>query len=154
MGRATSALLVATVLLGAWRLNTAKKQRRAAPREHFARPTSVSTIEFVVLYGDIVLNVDLERMWSTHVAREADATLFVHPNDHPYDSDIVETDLSDWIVALHPYPHPQERDLPNLVNAGLYVVEKRCLERRSPRSMEFLILPSNLFRSCCMTASI
>lgn len=83
---------------------------------------------FVVLYGDIVLNVDLERMWSAHVAREADATLFVHPNDHPYDSDIVETDLSDRIVALHPYPHPQERDLPNLVNAGLYVVEKRCLD--------------------------
>ena len=83
---------------------------------------------FVVLYGDIVLNVDLERMWSTHVAREADATLFVHPNDHPYDSDIVETDLSDRIVALHPYPHPQERDLPNLVNAGLYVVEKPCLD--------------------------
>ena len=84
--------------------------------------------QFVVLYGDIVLNVDLERMWSAHVAREADATLFVHPNDHPYDSDIVETDLSDRIVALHPYPHPQERDLPNLVNAGLYVVEKRCLD--------------------------
>jgi D,D-heptose 1,7-bisphosphate phosphatase len=54
-------------------------------------------------------------------------TLFVHPNDHPYDSDIVETDKSDRIVGLHPYPHPSGRDLPNLVNAGLYVVEKRCL---------------------------
>lgn len=81
---------------------------------------------FVVLYGDIVLNVDLERMWSAHATRQADATLFVHANDHPYDSDIVETDMSDQVVALHPYPHPRGRDLPNLVNAGLYVVEKRC----------------------------
>ncbi len=83
---------------------------------------------FVVLYGDVVLNVDLERMWSAHAARTADATMFVHPNDHPYDSDIVETDIGDRIVALHPYPHPRGRDLPNLVNAGLYVVEKRCLD--------------------------
>ena len=35
--------------------------------------------------------------------------------------------MSDRIVVLHPYPHPRGRDLPNLVNAGLYVVEKRCL---------------------------
>ena len=109
---------------------------------------------FVVLYGDVVLNVDLGRMWAAHAARRADATLFVHPNDHPYNSDIVETDMSDRIVALHPYPHPRGRDLPNLVNAGLYVVEKRCLETRSLRSMEFSILRSILFRSSCVIASI
>ena len=74
---------------------------------------------FVVLYGDTVLNVDIGRMWTEHQKRGADATLFVHPNDHPHDSDIVETDATDRIVALHLYPHPPDRDLPNLVNAAL-----------------------------------
>lgn len=82
---------------------------------------------FVVLYGDTVLNVDLGRMWTEHQKRGADATLFVHPNDHPHNSDIVETDATDRIVALHLYPHPPDRDLPNLVNAALYILEKTCL---------------------------
>jgi histidinol-phosphate phosphatase family protein len=82
---------------------------------------------FLVLYGDTVLNVDLGRMWAEHCKREADATLFVHPNDHPYDSDIVEASSQDRVIAVHPYPHPPGRDLPNLVNAALYVIDKNCL---------------------------
>jgi len=83
---------------------------------------------FAVLYGDTVLNVDLGRMWAEHCRCAADVTLFVHPNDHPFDSDIVETDPEHRVVALHPYPHPSGADLPNLVNAALYIVEKACLE--------------------------
>ena len=44
----------------------------------------------MVLYGDTMVNVDLERMLSAHSAAKADATLFLHPNDHPHDSDLVE----------------------------------------------------------------
>ena len=83
---------------------------------------------FAVLYGDTVLNVDLGRLWAEHGRRAADVTLFVHPNDHPFDSDIVETDPEGRVVALHAYPHPRGADLPNLVNAALYVVERACLE--------------------------
>jgi histidinol-phosphate phosphatase family protein len=83
---------------------------------------------FAVLSGDIVLNVDLGRTWAAHCSRAADMTLFVHPNDHPFDSDIVETDAEQRVVALHPYPHPPGPDLPNLVNAALYIVEKTCLK--------------------------
>src|SRR5664279_1534038 len=61
---------------------------------------------FVVVYGDTVLDVDLSRMWEAHRNSGADITLFVHPNDHPHDSDIVEADLNGRVVALHPYPHP------------------------------------------------
>src|SRR5262245_29988895 len=40
---------------------------------------------FLVLYGDIYLDVDLRRFWDAHIARGAAATLFVHPSDHPGD---------------------------------------------------------------------
>ena len=155
MGRTTSALLVATDLPGAWRLNTARKQspaRRTAGALLGAR-TGISMIDSWFFTVDVVLNVDLGRMWAAHAARQADATLFVHPNDHPYNSDIVETDMSDRIVALHPYPHQRGRDLPNLVNAALYVVEKRCVTQ-SQRSMKLLILRSILFRSSCGMAGM
>ncbi|MBV8550489.1 MAG: HAD-IIIA family hydrolase [Acidobacteriaceae bacterium] len=92
---------------------------------------------FLVLYGDTMLNVDLQRMAAVHPA-EGSATLFLHPNDHPQDSDLVELDDSNQIAAFHPYPHANDRYLPNLVSAGLYVCTKRSLlpwltHRRNPR---------------------
>jgi D,D-heptose 1,7-bisphosphate phosphatase len=82
---------------------------------------------FVVLYGDTLLNVDLRTFLAQHKEAGADATLFLHPNDHPADSDLVEIDADGWIQAFHPYPHNPARYYPNLVNAALYAVEKRAL---------------------------
>jgi histidinol-phosphate phosphatase family protein len=84
---------------------------------------------FLVVYGDTLLDIDLDRFWAAHEDGGAEATLFLHPNDHPYDSDLVETDGSGDIVGFHAYPHPDDALLPNLVNAALYVVERAGLER-------------------------
>jgi D,D-heptose 1,7-bisphosphate phosphatase len=82
---------------------------------------------FILMYGDTMLNVDLSRMLAAH-PMHASATLFLHPNDHPQDSDLVELDDANHVAALHPYPHPGEYSLPNLVNAALYVFSKRALQ--------------------------
>ena len=82
---------------------------------------------FMVFYGDTLLNLDLRAMSEAHLARGADATLFVHPNDHPSDSDLVEIDVRGWVTVFHPYPHPAGSFHRNLVNAALYVFEKKCL---------------------------
>ncbi len=83
--------------------------------------------QFLVLYGDTMLAVDLRRLAEFHLQREADFTAFVHPNDHPQDSDLVEVDPHDRITALHPYPHPPGRFFGNLVNAALYAVRREAL---------------------------
>jgi histidinol-phosphate phosphatase family protein len=82
---------------------------------------------FMVFYADTLVHLDLGAMARTHEARGADATLFIHPNDHPQDSDLVEIDDHGWVTAFHPYPHPDGAYLRNLVNAALYVFEKKCL---------------------------
>jgi len=84
--------------------------------------------EFLVMYGDTMLDVDLTRFHSFHVrAAEAAATLFLHPNDHPQDSDLVELGEDSRIIAFHPCPHDGTRYYQNLVNAALYWVNKRTL---------------------------
>ncbi len=84
--------------------------------------------EFLVMYGDTMLCVDLTRFWAWHRAVPgADVSLFLHPNDHPHDSDLVEIDETGRIVAFHAYPHPADAWLPNLVNAALYVVRRESL---------------------------
>jgi len=82
---------------------------------------------FLVMYGDTMLNVDLSQLWQTHIQQQADSTLFLHPNDHPQDSDLVETDNNDRILAFHPYPHSSDHYYPNLVNAALYIIQKNAL---------------------------
>jgi histidinol-phosphate phosphatase family protein len=82
---------------------------------------------FLVLYGDTYADVDLNRIWSWHHTRKADATLFLHPNDHPADSDIVELDPDGSVTAIHPYPHEPSLVFRNLVNAALYVFERAAL---------------------------
>lgn len=84
---------------------------------------------FLVLYGDTVMDVDLPRMISAHEASGAVATLFLHPNDHPHDSDLVEIGPDHSVRALHPNPHPAGAELPNLVNAALYVLERDALAK-------------------------
>jgi D,D-heptose 1,7-bisphosphate phosphatase len=81
---------------------------------------------FFLIYGDTILNVDLSRMAAAH-AEHPSATLFLHPNDHPQDSDLVELSASDEIIAFHPYPHPPSKYFANLVNAALYVMSKELL---------------------------
>ena len=84
--------------------------------------------EFVVLYGDTMLDVDVDRLWAWHAAKpDTAASLFLHPNDHPHDSDLVEVDASGAIIGFHPYPHPEGAWLPNLVNAALYIFRRDAL---------------------------
>jgi len=82
---------------------------------------------FLVLYGDTLVNVDLDRFWQAHTVSGAEATLFVHPNDHPLDSDLIETDAHDWVTAFHNRPHPPGVWRQNLVNAGLYAISRQSL---------------------------
>ncbi len=84
---------------------------------------------FLLLYGDTMLDVDIKRFQHAHFSRNSEITIFLHPNDHPFDSDIVEVDMDGWVKVFHPYPHnPSKGYLPNLVNAALYIIDKAKLE--------------------------
>ncbi len=84
--------------------------------------------EFLVMYGDTMLDVDLSRFEAAHATHQGSAgTIFLHPNDHPHDSDLVDLDTAGFVTAFHPYPHPPERYLPNLVNAALYILRREAL---------------------------
>jgi histidinol-phosphate phosphatase family protein len=87
---------------------------------------------FFVLYGDTFMDVDLRKMWNAHVGSGAVGTLLLHPNDHPQDSDLVDIDPHGTVRAILAYPHPPGREVRNLVNAALYVLERIGLEDVTP----------------------
>lgn len=83
---------------------------------------------FLVVYGDTLFDLDVTAFIAAHDAAGADVTLFLHPNDHPADSDLVEVDEDGRIIGFHGYPHPAGAYLPNLVNAAFYCIERAALE--------------------------
>lgn len=85
--------------------------------------------EFLVVYGDTFFDIDLEKFFKFHNKdKKASASIFLHPNDHPHDSDLVELDGHNNIIRFHNYPHDKDIYLPNLVNAAMYVIRKKSLE--------------------------
>jgi histidinol-phosphate phosphatase family protein len=114
----------------AWRLSVrcVRESEARGTGGALFRAKSLLAPEFVVTYGDTVFDFDLARMVSTHRAGPQVGTLLLHPNDHPHDSDLVEVDMMDRVVALHPYPHADAALLPNLVNAGVYVLSRDILD--------------------------
>jgi len=84
---------------------------------------------FWVLYADTLSSIDLGRMEAFHRQHGADATLLVHPNDHPYDSDLIDAEPSGRIRAVYGKPHPADREVRNLVNAALYLFEPKLLKQ-------------------------
>jgi histidinol-phosphate phosphatase family protein len=87
---------------------------------------------FLVLYGDIFIECDLTRLWADHANNCALATLVVHPSDHPDDSDLIEADAAGWISAIHPKTRPAGQYLPNMVNAGVGVINRKVLDAIPP----------------------
>jgi D,D-heptose 1,7-bisphosphate phosphatase len=87
------------------------------------------TEDFYVFYGDTIVDFDMEAMLKYHQEKNADATLFLHPNDHPYDSDIVQLDAEGKVLKFDNKPHPEGFVSKNIVNAALFIFSPKILEK-------------------------
>jgi len=83
---------------------------------------------FIVFYGDTIMDVNLTNLVDYHFATNGLATLVVHPNDHPHDSDLLEVDDMNRVVKFHAKPHPSGAIYQNLVNAALYALNPEIFQ--------------------------
>lgn len=91
---------------------------------------------FLVVYGDTLFDIDLDRFWAFHEHSGADGSLFLHPNDHPFDSDLVKLDAEQRVLAFLPYPRAEDDYQRNLVNAALYVLDRRLFASGVPAGLQ------------------
>lgn len=85
---------------------------------------------FFVFYGDTVMDIDMPYMMEYHKSHNADATLLVHPNDHPYDSDIIKVASGEdmRVTEFCCKPHPEGFVSHNIVNAALFIFNKNVVD--------------------------
>ena len=97
------------------------------------------TDDFLLMCGDVVLDVDFRRFIAFHQAHHAWVTLMTHPNNHPFDSSLLvtETLLPQTEGGLPVDTHrvvrwmnkEDERNCySNLVNAGIEIISPRLLQ--------------------------
>jgi len=83
---------------------------------------------FIVLYGDIYSDIDLSHFADFARTKGGLGSVFVHPNDHPQDSDLVELTDGDRIQRFLPKPHQGGAVLPNLVSGAIYILEPEAID--------------------------
>lgn len=83
---------------------------------------------FVMMSGDLFFDIDFERMIRFHQEKGAAATLFVHPNGHPFDSDLLVLDSNDRIIKFDSKHNVRDYWYENCVNAGIFVFDRHICD--------------------------
>lgn len=84
------------------------------------------TQDFLLINGDIIFDIDLNRLIEFHRAHHALVTLTTHPNSHPFDSGLIFADQNSRVTGwLH--KEDARTMYRNRVNAGIHVLSKKVL---------------------------
>ena len=82
---------------------------------------------FILTNGDLIFNIDFSKMISFHFENKALATLAVHPNNHPFDSSIIETDKSNKVTGWL-NKEDKKNYYKNQVNSGIHILTSELLK--------------------------
>jgi len=88
---------------------------------------TIITDDFLVVYGDVMFDIKLDDFVAFHKSRRAAGTLYVHPNDHPYDSDLVVMDENCKIIDFLGKDR-EDGYYKNLVNAACYILSRSVFQ--------------------------
>ena len=109
--------------------------------------------DFLLLCGDVIFDIDVDRFYRFHKARGGVATLFTHPNSHPYDSGIIMADesgkVTNWLHKEEPRQWYRNR-----VNAGLHFFSHRIFEQGLFREMKKVDLDREVLKPLIPTGQL
>lgn len=86
------------------------------------------TSDFFLLNADAMFDVDFNRFLTYHQRCGGLATLFTHPNGHPYDSGLIVADKSGVVEKWLTKEDKRPQYYRNRVNAGLHIINPKVLE--------------------------
>ena len=122
--------------------------------------------DFLLLCGDVILDVDFNRFIEFHKANKAWASLMAHPNGHPYDSSLLVTEI---LPPQEPGGNPVDTHrvvkwmnkederifYKNRVNAGIEIISPELLREtmkhyvpRHPETPDKIDLDRDVLKPC------
>lgn len=130
------------------------------------------TEDFLLLCGDVMLDVDFNRFIDFHRKHKAWASLVAHPNGHPYDSSLLVTEIlppqekgglpiETQRVLRWMNKEDERKYYRNCVNAGIEIISPRLLEEvrrnyvpRHPETPDKIDLDRNVLKPYIATGKI
>lgn len=127
---------------------------------------------FLLLCGDVILNVDFNRFIEFHQKNNAWASLMAHPNGHPYDSSLLVTEiLPPQVEGGNPvdthrvvkWMNKEDERLyyKNRVNAGIEIISPQLLLEtmkhfvpRHPETPDKIDLDRDVLKPCISSGRI
>ena len=94
----------------------------------------------LVIMGDILANINFKKFITFHKSKKSDITFFAHPNNHPYDSDLIATDEDSRVIRFYSKNRKKRLYVRNLASAGIYIVKTKLLKLLKKKNIEFLLI--------------
>ena len=128
--------------------------------------------DFLLLCGDVILDVDYHRFIEFHCSHKAWASLMAHPNGHPYDSSLLVTEiLPPQVPGGNPvdthrvvrWMNKEDERLyyKNRVNAGIEIISPELLKEtmkhfvpRHPETPDKIDLDRDVLKPCISSGRI
>lgn len=84
--------------------------------------------DFLLLNADSMFNIDFNKFVRFHKKHGGLATLFTHPNSHPYDSGLIIADENNSVTKWLAKEDERPEFYKNRVNAGIHIISPELLE--------------------------
>lgn len=113
------------------------------------------TEDFLLLNGDAVFDIDLKRFVDFHMAKRGTATIFTHPNSHPYDSGLIISDSDNRVTEWLSKEDERPAYYKNRVNAGIHILSPKALETIEIADKDHKVdLDRNILKPLCCSGEL
>ena len=85
--------------------------------------------DFLLINGDALFDIDVNRFVEYHRKKKALVSLFTHPNNHPYDSALIITDENNQVIRWLSKEDDRPDYYQNRVNAGIHIISPDILRQ-------------------------
>jgi len=87
---------------------------------------SILQDRFMVFYGDLYLDFDINKFIEFYEHIRASATIIVQPNAYPDEADLLEVDNM-VVKNIYPKPRGKDKEYKNISNAAVYIFDRAIL---------------------------
>lgn len=110
------------------------------------------TEDFLLINGDVLFDVDINRFVKYHKEKGGLVSLFTHPNNHPYDSGLIITDDNNEVIRWLSKEDDRPKYYQNRVNAGIHIVSPKVLDKTIDK--EKIDLDRDILKPLCNTGKM
>ena len=95
--------------------------------------------DVLIIFGDILFDIDFNRFYNFHKTNKSEISIFSHPSDHLFDSDIIDVDENNRVKNIFFKPHKKKIISNNLTMAGIFIVKSNLIENSKKSKTHFKI---------------